>query len=62
MIYMKTLKNSRTQSFNLWWREQNLQLTKWCLLKYKETKDEYYYKQAEIFGEWSKLIKEKYYE
>jgi hypothetical protein len=57
---MITLKNSSEIKDNLWWREYNLQLTKYLLERYQETKDEFYYQQAKIFGEWAKLIKEKY--
>lgn len=54
------LRTSSEREHTLWWREFNLQLTKYLLERYKETKDEFYYQQAKIFGEWSKLIKEKY--
>ena len=57
---MINFQESDQQKDNLWWREYNLQLTKWCLEKYKETQNEEYYNWAKVFGEWSKLIKEKY--
>ncbi len=60
MTFMITLKNSSEQAYNLEWREYNLKLTKWCLEKYRETKDEEYYKWAKIFGEWSATIKKNY--
>ena len=57
---MITLKNSREQQFNIWWREFNLKLTKHCLEKYKETRLEFYLDNAKFFGQLSKTIKEKY--
>ena len=55
-----TLKTSNEYSLDTQWRTINLEVAKWCLQKFKETQDEFYYQQAKNFGEWSKLIKEKY--
>lgn len=55
-----TLENSSNMANTLEWREFNLKLTKYLLERYRETQDEFYYQQAKIFGEWAKLIKEKY--
>lgn len=55
-----TLKSSDEIANTLEWREYNLQLTKYLLERYRETQDEFYYQQAKIFGEWAKLIREKY--
>ena len=57
---MTTLNNADKLKDSLQWREQNLILTKWCLEKYRETKAEEYYKWAKVFGETSKMIKDKY--
>lgn len=55
-----TLKTSSDRANTLEWREFNLKLTKYLLERYRETQDEFYYQQAKIFGNWAKLIKEKY--
>lgn len=57
---MTTLQNSSEQASNLEWRAMNLEVTKWCLEKYRQTKDEFDYEQAKIFGEWSAKIKKEY--
>lgn len=55
-----TLKNSEEQQYNLWWREYNLKLTKWCLERYQGTQDQMYLDWGKIFGEWSRKIKNDY--
>jgi len=39
------------------WRLKNMELMRWCLIAYQNTKYEEYYEWAIIFGNWSKLYK-----
>lgn len=55
-----TLKTSSDIANTLEWRTMNLEITKWCLEKYRQTNENFYLEQSKIFGNWSKLIKEKY--
>lgn len=40
-------------------RVVNMQVMKWCLNKYQETKDESYFDWAKVFGDWSKKYKKE---
>ena len=55
-----TLNNSSDRANTLEWRELNLKLTKYLLERYRETKDEFYYDWAKVFGEWSAKIKKEW--
>ena len=54
------IQNAQEKFYDMQWRKINLEVMKWCLEKYKETQDEFYYQQAKNFGEWSVKIKKNY--
>ena len=57
---MVNLRNSSERANTLEWREMNLKLAKYCLERYKETKNKVFYEWAKVFGEWSLKIKQNY--
>ena len=53
------LKNAYTKSISHDLRIYQMNLMKYCLERYKETKDEDYWEWARKFGEWSKYYKKE---
>ena len=43
----------------IFFRLNNMEVMKHCLLRYKETQDERFWEYAEIFGNWSKKWKKE---
>jgi hypothetical protein len=54
------INNIEEIKYNLWWKEQNLILAKFCIKKYQETKEEIFLEYYKIFNDWSILINQQY--